>query len=627
MQTFTLSEEDKAQLRHVMEQARTQRERFLDSLRSELDDAITLIDKFDKKYVLGGLGARLLRATPNIYTEMVGDAAGDDALKPDDTIEVILEHAISIATASPNANKGVLPTKGDLEAIYEKLAKVKSNFGFYELTADAPKDGGESDHWIRTMMVQSTMNVRGEGYQRHMKEVFMEVFQPFDGFVSQYYGFTAGDLYDAIAGLDDLVYSKVGNPFGFVKAHDRFRKWSDKVGKEEIGRVMDRVGTHFIRQFTEVNPDLYDEEAPDQFVAQSLDRIASYPTIFWVIPQTDKDKLIYKRLALGFGCNSNFFEPAKFKGFPMNSSEVKLRPLIEEDGKYYHFSTNMGYRNVFKIAEHLIQEADATFHQQSFRGNSNLSSKDNYIEAKVRSQFQKMLPSVAFYSSLEYEIEEDGFSKRPELDVLGVSDGDVYIIEVKAGELNEKHRRGAVMGLKDRIAETIGEGASQCHRALKFIIDSSNPTFEYVEKGVRHTLAFDKTKAIRFHKICVTFEHFSSIAINVEQLVESHLLSESYRETWLLSLYDLMVFADIIESEGDLRDYLQHRMALNTRKDALFFDEIDILGFFLKGNFPLPDAVDGEVSQIIGFKEDIDKYFDTVTVGFPGPPKPVRTQK
>jgi len=610
-----------------MDQARTQRSRFQVSLRTELDEAITLINKFDKKYVLGSLGARLLRATPNMYTEMVGEAAGADALQPDDAIEVIVEHGISIATASPNTNKGVLPTEEDLDAIYDKLAKVKSNFGFFELTADTPKDGNESDHWIRTMMVQSTMNVRGEGYQRHMDEVFMEVFGPFDGFIEQRYGFTSAELYRTIIGLDKLVYSKVGNPFGMAQAVTRLQEWLADVGEGTVGKVMAETGKHFIRQFTEANPDLYDMQAPDKFVALRLDRIASYPTIFWVIPKTDKDKLIYKRLALGFGENSRFFEPAKFKAYPMNSSEVKLRPLVEEDGKYYHFSTNMGFRSVFKIAEHLIQEADAVFHQQSFRGNSNSSSKDNYVELKVRALFQKMLPSVTFYSSLDYEIEESGLSKRPELDILGVSDGDVYIIEVKAGELNEKHRRGAVMGLKDRIAETIGEGAAQCHRALKFIVDSSNPTFEYVEAGVRKKLSIEKAQMIRVHKICVTFEHFSSIAINVEQLVESGLLGEEYRGTWILSIYDLMAFADIIESEGDLRDYLQHRIALNHRKDALFFDELDILGFFLKGNFPLPDAVDGEFRQIIGFKDDIDQYFDTVTVGLPAPPQPTRIRK
>lgn len=626
MHTFSLSEEEKAEWRYAIEQAQTQRQRFQDDLRSQLDAAIALINKFDKKYVLGYLGARLLRALPNMYTMIAGDAASPDAVQPDDNIEVIIEHAISMASASPNTNKGVLPGESDLHEVYERLGKVKSNFGFYELTTAIPKDGTESDHWIRTAMVHSTMNVRGEGYQRHMKEVFTEVFKPFDGFLEQYYGFTAIELYDALSRLDDLVYSKVGNPFGAMKAHDRFVKWSDRVGKEEIGRVVEQTGKHFMQQFAEANPDLHDDEAPGKIVSHSLDRIASYPTIFWVIPESDKDKRIYERLSIEFGQNTVFLEPPRFKAYPMNSSEVKYRPLIKEDGRYYHFSTHMGYRNVFGIVENLIREADAVFHEQSFRGNANTSSKDNYIEAKVRALFQKMLPAVTFYSSLDYQIVEEGLSKRPELDILGISETDGYIIEVKAGQLNEKERRGAPLGLKGRIAGTIGEGASQCHRAFKFISDNDHPTFEYVEVGGRKTLAIDKARTLRFHKICVTFEHFSSIAINVEQLIGSDVLGAEYRGTWILSLYDLMAFADLIESEVDFRDYLQHRIALNERKDVVFFDELDILGYFLKGNFPMANATDGEVRHIIGFKEDIDAYFDTVTVGLPGPPKPVRVR-
>ncbi len=95
----------------------------------------------------------------------------------------------------------------------------------------------------------------------------------------------------------------------------------------------------------------------------------------------------------------------------------------------------------------------------------------------------------------------------------------------------------------------------------------------------------------------------------------------------IVSLYDLMAFADLIQTEEDLRDYLVPRMKLNNQKDVLFFDELDILGFFLRGNFPMTDAAEGEVRHVIGFKEDIDAYFDMVTVGLPRPPKPIRIRK
>ena len=52
--------------------------------------------------------------------------------------------------------------------------------------------------------------------------------------------------------------------------------------------------------------------------------------------------------------------------------------------------------------------------------------------------FEKFLPSVQFYHSLKYNIVEDGIPKEPELDILGIGKDTLYIIEVKAGELNKK---------------------------------------------------------------------------------------------------------------------------------------------------------------------------------------------
>jgi len=98
-----------------------------------------------------------------------------------------------------------------------------------------------------------------------------------------------------------------------------------------------------------------------------------------------------------------------------------------------------------------------------------------------------MLPNTSFYHSLEYKFEDNGLLKETELDILGINDDTIYIIEVKAGELNDKHRRGALKGLKDRMEETISEGSYQSHRAKNYIETSENPIFEYVKDNKRES--------------------------------------------------------------------------------------------------------------------------------------------
>ena len=165
--------------------------------------------------------------------------------------------------------------------------------------------------------------------------------------------------------------------------------------------------------------------------------------------------------------------------------------MIKVRDKYYCFSINLAFRNIFDIAANLLQSADAVYYEQRFKGNTSPTSRDNYIELKTKELFSRFLQTVQFYHSLKYNIIEDGIPKEPELDILGVGTDTLYIIEVKAGELNKKHRRGALLGLKDRLKETVNEGSYQCYRAEKFIRNSDIPEFKYTENNQGKSLIIE----------------------------------------------------------------------------------------------------------------------------------------
>ncbi len=593
-----MPEDLKEAFKFAFEQASNDRERYFNWIKDEIEIAINLIEKFDKIYVLAGLGARLIKSTRNqadFFSETIEkskqEELKDDTSIPDDEIEVLLEYAMSIASANVNSSKGILPTLENINEIYEQLQKVKFNSNMYEMSAvNADKSGIDADSWLRMSVILDTLNVRGNAYQQHIIEIYREIYESHNEFLQRFYGFDANDLLDTILKLDKLVLSKIGNALGAKLAHERFVEWTNETVAEET----EKSGEHFMQQFTKANPDLFDELAPNGIVVHRLDRVEGYNKIFWVIPKDGKEKLIFDTLSIQFSNNKDFFEPPKFKGFPMNTTSITTKPLIKEDGIYFHFSMSLAFRNIFKIAEDLIRSADAVYFENSFRGNSNTNSKDNFIELKTKNLFQKLLPLTKFYHSLEYEVTEDEMVKRTELDILGISSDTLYIIEVKAGELNPKHRRGAIKGLKDRLKETINEGSYQCHRAMKYISEQISPIFEYVEDGTRKTLTIDKSKVTSIFKISVTFEHFATISANLRYLIDSNVLSEDFKWTWIVSIFDLMIFADIIESEDDFKEYLQNRIAIYDRTDIEFSDEIDILGYFLDGNFPLKDSKPNE---------------------------------
>lgn len=627
-----IPEELRKQIINSIENAKEIRGDYFKWIKTKIEEAIELINNFDKLYLIGGLGLRLLKSSPSFYSVSMEELRRsgkeipeDELLIEDEHIEIIFEYALNIASTSTNDNAGTIPTQDDIQKIYDLLLEIKTNIGFYEMTADIPKDGNEFDHLLRTEMMTETMNVRGVGYTIHVRELFLELFSQHDQILKDSYGFTAEEFFDAIRKLDLYVTSKIGNALGGGQSHTRLMDWMAKKGEKNVEEEMGRTGKPFITQFVEENPDLYDPEHPYNVMLHSLDNISSSDKIFWVIPTTVIEKKVYELISHEFGDNTCFLKPEKFKAFPLGDSIIFNKPLIKIDNKFFCFSLLLAYRNIFSILSSLIEDADSNYYKNEFLGNSSKYSKDNYIESKVKNVFEKLVPEANFYSNLKYEFNDNGEVKATELDILGKSEKAIYIIEVKAGELNKKHRRGALKGLKDRLSETINAGSYQCERAKKYIQSNDNPEFTYAADGGSHVIQIDKSKEKKIFKITVTFEQLGFISANLKMLVNNGVLKPDYKWSWIVSLYDLMIFADTLEGEDQFIEYLTHRLELYDRDDVRFFDEIDLLEYFLENDFPIPNQEENKVLLIDSGSKKIDEYFGKKSLGFPMNPKPVKS--
>ena len=64
-------QEIKKQWRYTFEQARADRERYFNWIKNEIQIAVDLINRYDKLFVLGGLGASLLQSSPNLYNQFM----------------------------------------------------------------------------------------------------------------------------------------------------------------------------------------------------------------------------------------------------------------------------------------------------------------------------------------------------------------------------------------------------------------------------------------------------------------------------------------------------------------------------------------------------------------------------
>ena len=573
-----------------------------DAIKTALREHIEIVEGYFRKYdsvqLLGGIGLYLLDNLPNIEKHFVAQINGTD-MRLDENAEVIAEYAMNFGLALPNDGKDT-PTDKVIKDLRDRL---KTLFVAY-LFLDMPL-GDASAQFVDWMIHMDTIAVRGDGYQIHVYEVFKEMFYPHTPFYQQQFDYSVEQLFDFFMDLENRVICKISsqdNIYGATKMYNRWKKWEEDtfgpIGDETTLKNKD-FSKGMFGAFFEANPDISHTE-DGMFLVYQPDDWGHSDMIFWVYPQNEVETRILDSLSMKFGDNSAFLVESEFKGSIMNGHSIFEKPFVKVDDKYYCFTPMIPHRNLFLIAEKLMMRNEA-YYQKNFQQNTSPISRDVYIESKVKSVMESFLSNVTFYSSVHYNIiEEDGQKKKPELDILGLSDKAIYIIEVKAHELSYKDRIG-LKGAKVKSKASVAESCKQCCRAVDFIYNSAKPKFGTQEGSV----VIDKKKPI--YEIAVTFQHFSSLLGQMDKLVTAGLMEERFRNTWAVSLFDLMVVADFVESEDEFLSYLDMRKIINTNH-SIFYDELDLLGQFLNKN--LANKVKPNKSMtIIGGSDDINEEY------------------
>ena len=579
-----------------------------DSIKNAIVSHVERVESYFKKYdsiqLIGSVGLYTIDNLPTLEKKFMAQFTGQK-LRLDDEAEVLAEYALNFGLSMPNDAK-MNPTD---EVVADLRETLKALFHLYRML-DMPLENN-SEKFFDWMIHSETIAVRGDGYQEHILEVFNEMFEPHSTFYEQNFGFSIKNLVDFLTELEDRVICKIGSQemvYGPFKMWSRWKQWEEKtfgsVDKLDVFENRD-FSKGFMKEFLEANPDVpRTKENPMPYSYQPDDYTGS-DMIFWIWPQSEVEKNIMSALSVKFGDNFSFIAEGEYKGNILNGHSIYEKPFVKVDDRYYCFTPMIPHRNMFLIAEKLMK-SDSTYYNNYFQQNTTPISRDNYIERKVRDVLHSFLSSVTFYPSVNYCIVEDGVVKTPELDILGVSDKAVYIIEVKAHELSHKDRVG-IRGAKEKFKASVAEACSQCQRAGRFIREEISPSFG----SANGAILIDKTKPV--YKIAVTFQHYSTMIGYMDMLVGAGLIDDSYRDTWIVSLFDLMVCADFIESEDEFIDYLELHKSLYINH-CTFNDELDVLNGFLNEDL-VRKVKSGKPIMLVGGAEEIDKeYYQSMEI-------------
>lgn len=556
-------------------------------INNKIDRVIEIFSTYNNFKLLGALSYNLFENQNNP--------------EDDGKSELALEYATSFSMAI-NDNPETIPSNEVLNEIRDLLYDIRSLYNTYIMTESAEDKFSEIESLIRFKTIIHSLYIRGSGYQKHILKVFEELFQGHDDLLVKHYGFNSKDIIDTFLQLENSWYCRTVLPSGLphFKSFERFGEWQREKGIDSF----DPADNQPIIDFLNDNPDFVKtDNKPSGF---GIDDVNMFDELYKVRFRKEIHRKVVESVSLEFGENKDFLNP-KFKGLPLNTSLAYTNPIIKHDNDYYLFAFSILIRNLFDITENLILKADKDYYNTKYLGNKYSKSRDNYLENKTFELFSSFLPDSKAYQNLKYKFKEaDGSITETELDLLIETEKANYIIEIKAGGLSAQAKRGALKSLTSKIEETAGYGAYQSHRALQHIKNEESPIFV----DDKNEIIIDKSK--KCFRITITLEQLSNYLANIHELRILGAVENEIEMAWTCSLFDLMIFSEIIENEDDFIAYLEKRIPLynDTRVDV--DDEIDFLGYYLeKGELIDKKAIKGTTSfRFHKMSSAINDYFE-----------------
>jgi len=591
-----------------IERIRQNRPMVYDEIRRMIEEVADLINGYNKVLLVGSMAG--------FYYQRILTDPEDDGKS-----EVNLEYLQSIALATENVNVGKVPEADVLVKVNELLETIRQHLSAYYATEHVTGRYNGVRNDLRFKMITELLFIRGIGYWRHVRELYREMFTPHDAVFKKHYGFTSWDIMEAFDRMEASFECRMLLPSGEAHPNRQFKlmRWV-RANPEKFTPQTFENG-EFLNDFAKDYPEACVEN--NAFVDYPLNIIDTAGELFRVRQLSNVHTRVANAVSMKFGGNSVFAQPEKLKYDPLNESTILMRPVVEDNkGNFYLFSMSLASRNCFVIAQDLIAQADKDYFQRSFLGNRVQIAKDNFIEGKVLELFQKMLPGVQFHRGVHYKYVEPGLDMKCfkatdgkyELDILGISAHATYLIEVKAGLVSAKAKRGAIEYIEKDLTDIVGDAICQSYRAYRYIVNDSNAEFEAAGRMKARPV---NTKKI--FRISVSFSYVGSIIAELSKLQQAGIFDQVADYAWTVNIFDLMPFADLVPSEDFFIDYLEKRLEMYKDERLANIDEMDMLGLYYENDLRLDKEMKHmDTVQLNQYSEPINAYFENRG------PKPVK---
>lgn len=561
--TFIRSDLSAKDLEESMKRIETEFPLIKDEINSHLAKIENmLLNDFDPLDTLAYVTCKNLLTDPEKYSESTHKGK---QLLVEIAQNLVLKH--SLEEFKVNGDPNDIPMVNDfLEEFYPKMS-----WGLiYEVLLRKGLTTVEKD--ILFNVTNFFLLVRGYAYAQHYEEVSIELFSQLNDVLMRR-GFSIQNYWSTVHELENQINSNYTVPLITLQQEQkRFLEFANNKTNSSFDRQ--QITTLF-------RTELYRDRAENVEKLKKLSEVGLKQS-FQIALNNNINQPLMNLVSLHFGDNKEW-------RYPLDKTEIALKPIIKVGENYYSFLTGHLIRNVIQIVESLISEEEKTKRRYS-------DIKGKYFEDKAITLIAKascgkpypslIYPKLILFEDVAFLVEVKGKKKRI---IAGVED----VLKVT----------------KEDFIAHIDNAFEQTKRALAYIMSKDQADFK--DKTGKTVLTIESKKIKRFYLINVCLEDFSKLAIdlNLAKSWDPNLIKgEQY--PWVVNIYDLMVISDLL-SKNHFIHYLDDRIKLAMSDDLQSVDELDLLGYFLKnGNLKIEKGIDGAKAVFVqGYSEDIDRWY------------------
>jgi hypothetical protein len=448
-----------------------------------------------------------------------------------------------------------------------------------------------------------TQNMRNWGYPQHVREIYCSLFEPLESEIQDITGMGPIAFLDLMAALRRRTNERVTSFINTIG--EAFRVTSLKKMVSEFCRISrstdnDEKRTYDLLKTAPGNVHdkrLFLMSYFHQFIADAFTFTVS-DALRLTDTKLDATGLFHVLEGLSYQFGDLAAENPEHL---FMQSKIHSRPFIKITADSF-FLPIPGLLNSFpfELVETWLDK-DGTLKDRYHK------RRAKFLEGDLKSRLQTAFPDAVIKTGTTWNDPDD--SKGFENDCLVVCGPLALVVEAKSERIADSARRGAAETLKSVYGTLVNEPAEQAERLAKLLEDGQGiRRFQTKKEG---EFELDLSKIRRAICVSITLDWIPATTLCWRRLVESGLVQSDKRVSLNLTLSDLLVVLEVLDSPATLLHYFWRRSEWEAH--VLYLgDEMDLLVYYLSTGLGTPKADRSKESpelMLYGNSEQLHRYF------------------